>query len=194
MMYHPVRRISNNIYNVAIAFVAIVLLFYFSSCSGDKNEFGKAITSRDSTSMMTTRGITSLISENGIIKYKITAEEWEWFDQFKPPYQAFEKGIYLEVYDSTLEVVSSIYADTAYYYMEKELWELRGDVHAENESREKFDTQLLFWNQRYERVYSDTTIKIEQEDQMIIGKGFQSNQDFSVYSIIKTKGVFPIKE
>jgi LPS export ABC transporter protein LptC len=194
MMYHPVRRISNNIYNVAIAFVAIVLLFYFSSCSGDKKEFGKAITSRDSTSMMTTRGITSLISENGIIKYKITAEEWEWFDQFKPPYQAFEKGIYLEVYDSTLEVVSSIYADTAYYYMEKELWELRGDVHAENESREKFDTQLLFWNQRYERVYSDTTIKIEQEDQMIIGKGFQSNQDFSVYSIIKTKGVFPIKE
>lgn len=194
MMYHPVRRISNNIYNVAIALVAIVLLFYFSSCSGDKKEFGKAITSRDSTSMMTTRGITSLISENGIIKYKITAEEWEWFDQFKPPYQAFEKGIYLEVYDSTLEVVSSIYADTAYYYMEKELWELRGDVHAENESREKFDTQLLFWNQRYERVYSDTTIKIEQEDQMILGKGFQSNQDFSVYSINKTKGVFPIKE
>lgn len=194
MMYHPDRKILYTIYNMAIAPVAIVLLFYFSSCSGDKKEFGEAITSRDSTSMMTTRGITSTISENGIIKYKITAEEWEWFDQFKPPYQAFEKGVYLEVYDSTLTVSSSIYADTAYYYMEKELWELRGNVHAENESREKFDTQLLFWNQKYERVYSDKTIKIEQEDQMIIGKGFESNQDFSVYSIIKTEGIFPIKE
>lgn len=179
---------------MATALLAVAMPVLFSACGGKSKALGDAVTNRDSTAIMTTGGISSLISENGQIKYKITAEEWCVFDQAKPPYQAFEKGAYLEVYDTAMAVTSSVIADTAYYYEDTKTWELRGNVHADNIDNEQFDTPLLFWDQRKELVYSDSTILIRQEKQIIKGIGFESNQDFTRYTIRKTEGVFPIEE
>jgi LPS export ABC transporter protein LptC len=74
------------------------------------------------------------------------------------------------------------------------LWELRGNVHIENEQDEQFDTQLLFWNQKTKKVYSDLYIRIRQQKRIITGIGFTSNQDFTNYTIKQTQGIFPIKE
>jgi LPS export ABC transporter protein LptC len=91
-------------------------------------------------------------------------------------------------------VEAVIVADTAYYYDKQELWELRGNVHIENEQDEQFDTQLLFWNQKTKRVYSDLYIRIRQQKRIITGIGFTSNQDFTNYTIRQTQGIFPVKE
>ena len=179
---------------MAAALLAVAMPVLFSACSGRNKQLGDAVTSRDSTAIMTTRGISSLISENGQVKYQIIAEEWKVFDQAKPPYQAFEKGAYLEVYDSAMAVTSSVVADTAYYYENSQIWELRGNVHADNVDKEQFDTPLLFWDQRKELVYSDSLIVIRQEKQVIKGRGFESNQDFTRYTIRKTEGIFPVEE
>jgi len=179
---------------MAAALLAVAMPVLFSACGGKNKALGDAVTSRDSTAIMTTGGISSLISENGQIKYQIKAEEWKVFDQAKPPYQAFEKGAYLEVYDTAMAVTSSVIADTAYYYEDTKTWELRGNVHADNIDNEQFDTPLLFWDQKKERVYSDSTIVIRQEKQIIKGLGFESNQDFTRYTIRKTEGIFPIEE
>ena len=189
---HVFKSIINN--GMAIALWAIVLLFCFSSCSKSKKQFTGAVTSRDSTSVLTTRGITSLVSENGVIKYRIKAEEWMVFDRMDPPYHSFEKGILLEVFDSLMEVGSLIKADTAFFFTDSELWRLTGNVHAENVDGELFDTQLLFWDQKKRKVYSDSIIKIQQENQIITGRGFESNQEFTKYTIRKTEGVIPVKE
>jgi LPS export ABC transporter protein LptC len=85
-------------------------------------------------------------------------------------------------------------ADTAYYFDKQELWELRGNVHIENEQDEEFDTQLLYWNQKTKRVYSDLYIRIRQQKRIITGVGFTSNQEFTNYTIKNTQGIFPIKE
>lgn len=81
-----------------------------------------------------------------------------------PPYWAFEKGVYLEKFDSLFHIDASIKADTAYYYEKKKLWELRSNVHIRSQRGDKFDTDLLFWDEKQERVYSDKFIRIEQED------------------------------
>ena len=193
ILLNPVfKKITTN--GTAIALWAIVLLFCFSSCSRDKKQFTGAVTSRDSTSVLTTRGITSLVSENGVIKYRIKSDEWMVFDRMDPPYHSFEKGVQLEVFDSLMQVGSLIKADTAYFFTETELWKLIGNVHAENVDGEIFDTQLLFWDQKKRNVYSDSTIRIQQDNQIIIGIGFESNQDFTKYTIRKTEGVIPVKE
>lgn len=182
--------------HTGMAFITLMIAIplFFSSCHRNEKQFGAAITSRDSTAIMTTRGISSVISEQGMVKYHIIAEEWAMFDKFKPPYQAFEKGVYLEAYDTLMNVTSTIKADTAYYYDNTELWELRGNVHGTNVDGEEFDTQLLFWDQRKETVYSNDDITVRQEKQVIHGKGFDSNQDFTRYTIRKTDGIFPIDE
>ena len=153
-----------------------------------------AITSRDSLPVMRTVGVESLISDSGVIRYKIIAEEWLIFDKTDPPYWAFEKGVYLEQFNEDLVPEATIKADTAYYYDPKKLWELRGNVHIENLKGEKFDTELLFWNQKTEKVYSEKKIRIEQSDKIITGQGFESNQQLTDYTIHSTEGIFYVEE
>ena len=39
-----------------------------------------------------------------------------------------------------------------------------GNVHIQNLKGEQFDTELLYWDQRAQRIYSDEFIRIEQPD------------------------------
>ena len=174
--------------------MAIVMLFLLPSCSDKKHPTTDAITNRDSVAVMVTRDVSTYISDSGIVRYKIITDKWEVFDKLDPSMWSFEEGIYLEKFDNELNIEAIIQADTAYYYDKQELWELRGNVHIENEQDEEFDTQLLFWNQQTKRVYSDLYIRIRQQKRIITGVGFTSNQDFTNYTIKQTQGIFPIKE
>ena len=99
--------------SITIALRVMVMLLLFSSCSGKKKELGDAITERDSMAVMDTRGVTTLVSDSGVTRYRINTEEWLVFDRKNPPYWAFEKGVYLEKFDSIFQVEASIKADTA---------------------------------------------------------------------------------
>ena len=92
-----------------------------------------------------------------------------------------------------LHIDASIKADTAYYYEKKKLWELKGNVHIQSQRGDKFDTELLFWDENDKKVYSDKFIRIEQEDKTITGYGFESNQELTDYVIHNTTGVFTVE-
>ena len=181
-------------YGITIATAAIVMLFLLSACSKTKQPITDAVTNRDSVPIMTTRDVSTYISDSGVVRYKIITDEWKVFDRLDPSMWSFEEGIYLEKFNNDLSIAATIVADTAYYYDKKELWELRGNVHIENEQDEQFDTQLLFWNQQTKKVYSDLFIRIRQQKRIITGIGFTSNQEFTNYTIKQTQGIFPIKE
>ena len=175
-------------------FFAVVLSFFCLSCSNKDKQLGAAVTSRDSTSLVTTRGVDMLISEDGVIRYHVIAEEWKYFDKMKPPFNSLEQGVLLEILDTLMQVESLIRADTAYYLNEDKIWHLRHNVHAENIKQEQFDTQELFVNDRINRMYSDSLIHIKQEKQIIVGHGFESNSNLTEYTIRKTEGIFPITD
>ncbi len=185
----PMKR-----YFMTTAVLAVVMSFSCLSCGNKDKQLGQAITSRDSTSVITTRGVDMLISENGIIRYHVITEEWKIFDKMKPPFYSMEQGVKLEILDSLMQVESMIQADTAYYMIDDEIWHLRHNVHAENIQKEQFDTPELFMNNRKNRMYSDSVITIRQEKQMITGVGFESNGNLTQYVIRQTQGVFPVTE
>ena len=180
--------------SITIAVGAMVMLVLFSSCSGRKKELGEAITERDSLPVMDTRGVVTLVSDSGIIRYRVNAEEWKVYDRKSPSYWAFEKGVYVEKFDSLFQVEASIEADTAYYYDKQKLWKLMSNVHIRNLKGEKFDTDLLFWDQNKKKVYSDRQVRIEQPDQIIYAVGFESDEQMTKYKFFKTNGIFFIDE
>lgn len=59
---------------------------------------------------------------------------------------------------------------------------------------EHFETSQLFWDQKQEKVYSDKFMRIEQEDKIITGIGFESNQDMTQYKIFNSQGIFPVSD
>ena len=189
------KNYKNLIYiSITVALWATVMLVLFPSCSGTKKNSAVSNICRDSLPSMTTIGVSSLISDSGVIRYKIISEEWMVFDKTNPPKWAFEKGIFLEKFDNEMRVDAKIKADTAYYYDKQKLWDLRGHVSIRNQKGEKFDTEQLYWNQSTEKVYSDKFIHIEQEEKIITGYGFNSNQQFTDYVIRNTAGIFPVEE
>ena len=180
--------------NITAAFLAAVMFVLFPACSGKDKKLTEAISKNDTLPSMKSLGVTTLISDSGITRYKIVTEEWLIYDKKNPPYWAFEKGVYLEKFDTLFRIDASIKADTAYYHEKKKLWELKGHVQILSQRGDKFQTDLLFWDEKKEKVYSDKFIQIEQEDKVIKGYGFDSNQDLTEYEIKNTTGVFTVED
>ena len=175
--------------------VFAVMFVFFCACGGEKKRMADAITERDSLPAMKTYGVETLISDSGVIRYKILADEWLVYDRKKTPYWAFEKGVYVEKFDSTFQVEASIEADTAYYYDKQKLWKLMSNVHIQNQKGEKFDTELLYWDQNKRRVYSDKAVRVEQPDRIIYAEGFESNEQMTKYTFYKMNNtVFYVDE
>ena len=180
--------------SITVVFCTTVMFLLFSGCSGNGKKMADAVENRDSLPSMTSLGVTTLISDSGITRYKIVTEEWMIFDKKNPPYWAFEKGVYLEKFDTLLHIDASIKADTAYYFEKKKLWELKGNVQILSQKGDKFETEQLYWDEKKKTVYSDKFIKIEQEDKTITGYGFESNQELTDYVIKNTTGSFIIED
>ena len=188
------HKTYSTIKNITAAFLAAVMFVLFPACSGSNKNLADAVSENDTLPSMTSLGVTTLVSDSGITRYKIVTEEWLIFDKKNPPYWAFEKGVYLEKFDTLFHIDASIKADTAYYYEKKKLWELKGNVQILSQRGDKFETQQLFWDEKKEKVYSDKFIRIEQEDKSITGYGFESNQELTEYEIKNTTGMFTIED
>ena len=115
---------------------------------------------RDSAAVMTTYGVSKMISDSGVMRYKIVAEEWRVFDKTQPPRQEFPKGIFLQRYDEHFNPDLFITADTAFCYNQN-LWELRGRVYVRNKATgTTFRTEKLFWDMQRHSIYSDKYMHI----------------------------------
>lgn len=179
---------------IIAAGVVMIMSFLFFSKKGDTKTLGKAITERDSLPVMNTLGVTTLISDSGVTRYRMTTEEWQMFDRKVPSYWAFEKGIYLEQFDSIFNVEASIKSDTAYYFDKEKLWKLIGHVDIKNRKGERFNTELLFWNQATQKVYTDKFIRIQQPDRIINAYGFESNEQMTIYTFHNIAGIFYVDD
>ncbi len=180
--------------SIAIVFGTMAMLLSFSSCGGRKKILGDAITERDSMPVMATYGVSTLISDSGVMRYRINTEEWLVYDRKKPSYWAFEKGIHLEQFDSLLNVDASIKSDTAYYYDKEKLWKLMGHVDIKNLKEQHVTTELLYWNQNTQKIYTDRFVRMEEPDKVVWGYGFESDQQFDSPEVLNIAGTFYIDE
>ena len=188
------HSILKNSWKVAVYF--FFLQFFVISCGSNVDKADKiaAVSDRTKLPRLHATDITTVISDSGITRYRISAPSWDIYDRAMPPYWEFPKGIHLERFDQTLKVDANIHSLYAKFNENEQLWELRGKVRAINLQGELFETEKLFWNQRQERFYSDTLIKITQPTRIITGIGFESDQTMSKYLIKRPEGIFPVND
>ena len=167
----------------------IVCLFY--ACSNDAPPMASAIHNRQSQSVMSTYGVSKLISDSGVIRYKIIAEQWDVYDQASPPKQSFPKGLFLEKFDEKFHVELFITADTAYCYNQN-LWELRGRVFIRNINGVSFSTEELFWDMGKHEMYSNMFTHIVTPEKELQGFSFKSNEQMTKYEVYNNKGSFVV--
>lgn len=179
---------SQPIVFMTIAFGAMITML--ASCSQEHEHTAPAIYDRDSVAMMTTYGVNTLISDSGIIKYRIVAERWEMNDKKKPSRWIFNKGVLLEQFDQTFHVQSYIQCDTAYYYDQKRLWELRGRVRILTKQGLRFSSEELFWDEIQHEIWSNVFSHLVTPDREMQGSHFRSDERMTRYQIYNGKGSF----
>ncbi len=161
------------------------------SCSDEAPPVAAAVGVRDSLPVMVTRGVSKLISDSGIIRYKIVAEEWQVYDLTKPPRQVFPKGLFLERFDEKFNVDLYVTADTAYCY-DQNLWELRGRVFVRNIKGNTFSTEELFWDMGKHEIYSHQYIRIVTPEDELEGNSFRSNEPKTDSVANLSRGYIPV--
>ena len=174
-----------------IAILAIALL---AACAEEKEHIAPAINPRDSVAVMVSYGVNTLISDSGVIKYRIVAEQWEVNQQRQPSRWIFEKGLLLENFDLAMHVLSFIQCDTAYYYDMERLWELHGRVRILTKNGLRFSSEELFWDENRHEIYSNKFSHLITPDKELQGNRFRSDEKMTKYSVRNTKGYFDRKE
>lgn len=174
-------------------FLFLLLLILPMACTSDAPPMGPQIDCRDSLPVMATRGVSKLISDSGIVRYKIIAEEWLVYDKTTPQRQVFQKGVYLERYDDNASVNLHIMADTAYCF-DQYLWKLRGRVLMnDREKQTTYSSEELYWDMREHKFYSTVPMTIQEPDRLIRGSWFESDEQMKQYKIGGSSGYMPMK-
>ena len=177
-----------------VALMATGMLAFLSSCDDKSTDIVHIETDGDLVPTMTTRNVETLISDSGIVRYRITTPLWLVFDEAKEPSWKFPTGLHLEKYDDLFRRDASIDADSATYFKNRDVWRLDGRVYIVNTAGEKFLSEQLYWSNRDHKVYTDSFIHIERQDRIIEGYGFVSNDRMTNYSVNSVSGIFPVSD
>lgn len=168
----------------------MVGFFLLASCEGQKEHTAPAVHDRDSASMMISYGVNTIISDSGVIKYRIVTERWEVNTVRNPSRWIFEKGLFFEQFDEKFHVQSYIQCDTAYYYDQKKLWELRSRVSILTKDGLRFTSQQLFWDQASHELYSNVPSRLVTPDRTLEGTYFRSDERMTRYFVSNSRGSF----
>ncbi|MDD2285393.1 MAG: LPS export ABC transporter periplasmic protein LptC [Paludibacter sp.] len=180
--------------SITTAFWVVVVLFLLFSCQSNAPEQIDAVLNRAEIPRLHSLDVTTVISDSGITRYRINTPQWDIFDKSSQPYWEFPYGVHFERFDEQLVIDANIHCEYAKFLEHDQIWELKGNVRATNIQGELFETEQLFWNQKNEKIYSDSLIKITQENYIIIGKGFESNQEMTKYQVKQTQGIIPVND
>ena len=172
------------------AFYILSVLLFLSACQERREHTAPAVNPRDSVSMMVSYGVNTLVSDSGMMKYRIVAECWEVNQVRNPSRWIFEKGLFLEQFDEKFHVEAYVQCDTAYYFDQQKLWELRGRVRVRTVDGLRFSSEELYWDQNKHELYSYVYSRLVTSDREMEGTYFLSDERMTHYTISNSKGSF----
>ena len=161
-----------------------------TACEQAVEHTAPAVNPKDSLPTMVSYGVNTLISDSGVVKYRIVTERYEVNQVKNPSRWTFDKGVFLEEFDQNFHVQLYIQCDTAYYYDQKRLWELRGRVRVKTKDGVRFYSEELFRDENKRELYSNKFSRLITPDRQLQGNYFRSDERMTKYYVSNSKGSF----
>lgn len=160
-------------------------------CENDMTKVQELI-KQEQVQVETGRDVEIVYSELGNIKARVIAPRMDkhYGDE---PNTEFPEGLTVYNYGDSLELVSKMQANYGINYEKKEEILVRDDVILVNTEGEKLNSEELTWSRAKKKIYSDKFVKITTPEEIIVGEGFEANEDFSEYTIKKITGRFSVE-
>jgi LPS export ABC transporter protein LptC len=103
------------------------------------------------------------------------------------------QGFFVTFFDNDEKISSTLKANYGIRYDVSRKMEAKYAVEVVNKNGEKLETEKLVWDEANKTIYTDAFVKITTADQVIMGKGLKSNQDFTKYQINEITGTINLK-
>ena len=170
--------------------IGIIVSWVLAACQNPVEHTAPAIHDRDSVAMMTSYGVNTLISDSGVIKYRIVTERWEVNTNRVPSRWIFDKGMLLEQFDEKFHINSYIQCDTAYYFDQERVWKLYGRVRILTKDGLRFTSEQLTWDENKHELSSNVFSKLITPERTLQGSYFWSDERMTRYFVSNSKGSF----
>jgi LPS export ABC transporter protein LptC len=143
---------------------------------------------------LTVKDFETVYTDSGRVELVMSAPLMEEFSHSETPYYEFKSGIKVVFYEGKKEAAGTVTAKYAKYTKSTSLWELRDSVVVVNEGKDKLETEVLYWDEHKDLIYSDRFVKITNEDQIVMGTGFESDPRLSKRKIKKVSATIYLKD
>lgn len=170
--------------------IGVIVSWVLAACQNPVEHTAPAIHDRDSVAMMTSYGVNTLISDSGVIKYRIVTERWEVNTNRVPSRWIFDKGMLLEQFDEKFHINSYIQCDTAYYFDQERVWKLYGRVRILTKDGLRFTSEQLTWDENKHELSSYVFSKLVTPERTLQGSYFWSDERMTRYFVSNSKGSF----
>jgi LPS export ABC transporter protein LptC len=167
-------------------FFILFLSWFFTSCENNESEISR-ITARPNDPVEEISGLQTIYSDSGAVKVLLEAPVMKKILAPKPITE-LSKGMKISFYDANLNIISRMKSSYAIHYEQEHRWEARNNVEVVNVKGEKLNTEKLVWDERTNKLLSDNFVKITTSKEIIMGNGFEADQDFSHYKIYNVTG------
>ena len=168
-----------------LIFFLIILL---CSCSNDPEEV-KGFIKTENLPIEKIEGAEMLQTENGILKVQIIAETIKRFQDVQPQL-VFSNGLEVVFYNDSGLVRSILKAENAEIDKTNNIMMASESVFLTSSDGKTLETEKLIWDENKNKIYTENKVIIRTSKELIEGEGFESNPDFSEYSISKIQGTF----
>lgn len=137
-------------------------------------------------------GVESYYTENDKVQVKLVAAK---ILEFQNGDREFPEGIYIERYDESGKLISTLRANSAFYFKEEDKWRGRGKVEVKNiEKDEQLTTEELFWKPNTRKIFTDKFVTIKRQSNVMFGTGLDADQDLTSSTLNHVEGEFDVDE
>jgi len=140
------------------------------------------------------KNVETMYSDSGKVTIVVKTPLIQQFTTKEDPHTLFPEGLTVLFYDKKTTPQASITAHYARYTEKDKQWELRDSVVAVNVEGDILETELLYWSEPKERVWSDRFVRFTLKDKIIMGTGFESDSRLTNGTIKNVSGTIYVDD
>jgi len=167
-------------------------LVFFSSCQENDITKVKAMFNEKDVDVEVPDSVKFIYKEGAYTRAIVTGKTVKRYTNTQNKL-VFPGGLLVKFYEQ-LNLISILKANYAENDDAQQTINVSGNVYMENARNEIIETAQLTWNIRTKKIYTDKSIKIRTPDNIIYGTGFDSDEDFSNYTIRKVNGIVAVDD
>ena len=169
--------------------------FTFTSCRNSTKLIDE-VTKKDSI-FPTDHGkkVEILYTDSGAVRWRLISPVMNHYTyQVKERYLEMPEGLYLEFFNDSNKVKTTLKANYGIRYEEAKKTEVKYKVIVTNASGEVLNTEQLFWDEATRKIYTKEFVKITTKKEILTGTGLEAEEDFSEWTMKNISGSISVKD